>query len=216
MSDTLRLQYGRLPCPSPSPRTCSNSCPSTQWCHPAISSSVIPFSSHLQSFHQGLFQWISPHMRWPKCWSFSFSISPCNEYAGLISFRIDWLDLLAVQGTLESLFQHQSSKASVLWCSAFFMVQIWHPHMTTGKTITLTRWTFVSKVMPLIFNVLSSFVIAFLPRSKCLLISWLQSPSAVILEPKKIVSHWFHCFSIYLPWSNGIRCHDLSFLNVEF
>ena len=123
-------------------------------------------------------------MRWPKYWSFSLSISPSNELPGLISFRMDQLDLLAVQGTLKSL-QHNSSKASILWCSAFFTVQLSHPYMTTGETIALTRWTFVSKVMSLIFNMLSRLVITFLPRSKRLLISWLQSPSAVILEPKK-------------------------------
>ena len=133
------------------------------------------------------------HIRWPKYWSFSFSINPSNKYAGLISFRIDWLGLLAVQGTLKSLLQHHSSKASILMCSAFFIVQLSHPYMTTGKTIVLTRQTFVDKVMSLLFNMLSRLVITFLPRSKCLLISWLQSPSAVILEPKKRkVSHCFH------------------------
>ena len=125
------------------------------------------------------------HIRWPKYQSFSFTISPSSEYSELISFRMDWLDLLAVQGTLKSLFQHHSSKASVLWCSPFFIVQLSHPYMTTGKTIALTRWMFVSKVMSLLFNMLSSAVIAFLPRSKSLLISWLQSPSAVILKPPK-------------------------------
>ena len=125
------------------------------------------------------------HIRWSKYWCFSFSISPSNEYLGLISFRMDWLDLLAVQGTLKSLFQHQSSKASMLQCSAFFIVQISHPYMTTGKIIALTRRTFVGKVMSLLFNMLSRLVIAFLPRSKRLLISWLQSPSVVILEPQK-------------------------------
>ena len=120
------------------------------------------------------------HIRWPKYWSFSFGISPSNEYSVLISFRMDWLDLLAVQRTLKSLFQHQSSKASVLWCSAFIIVQLSHPYMTTGKTIALTRQTFVSKVISLLLNTLSRFVIAFLPRSNCLLISRLQSPSAVI------------------------------------
>ena len=154
-------------------------------------------------------------IRWPKYWSFSFSISLSSEYSGLISFRMDWLDLLAVQGTLKSLLQHHSSKASILQCSVFFIVQLSHPYMTTGKTIALTRWTFVGKVMSLLFSMLSRSVIAFLPRSKCLLISWLQSPSAVILEARKIVCHCFHCFSIYLPWSDGTRCHDLSFLNVE-
>ena len=125
-------------------------------------------------------------IRWPKYWSFSISISPSNEYSGLISFMVDWLDLLAVQGTLKSLLQHHNSKASILWHSAFFMVQLSHPYMTTGKPIALTMGTFVSKVMPLLFNVLSRFVIAFLPRSKHLLISWLQSPSGVILEPKSV------------------------------
>ena len=135
----------------------------------------------------------------PKYWSFGFSFSPSNEYSGLISFRMDWLDLLAVQGTLKSLLQHHSSKASILRRSAFFIVQHSHPYMTTGKTIALTRLTFVGKVMSLLFNMLSRLVITFLPRSKCLLISWLQSPSAVILEPKKIKSDTFHCFPIYFP-----------------
>ena len=127
-------------------------------------------------------------IRWPKYWSFSFNISPSNEYSGLISFRIDWLDLLAVQGTLKSPLQHHSSKASILQHSAFFIVQLSYPYMTTGKTIALTRWTFIGKVISLLFNMLSRSVIAFLPRSKCLLISWLQSPSAMILEPPKIKS----------------------------
>ena len=128
------------------------------------------------------------YIRWPKYWSFSFSISPSNEHPGLISFRMDWLDLLAVQGTLKSLLQHNSSKASVLQCSAFFTVQLSHPYMTTGKTITLTRQTFIGKVMSLLFNMLARLVITFLPRSRHLLISWLQSPSSVILEPQKIKS----------------------------
>ena len=123
------------------------------------------------------------HIRWPKYWSFSFNMSPSNEHSGLISFRMDWLDLLAVQGTLKSLLQHHSSKASILPCSAFSIVQLSYPYMITGKTISLTRRTFVIKVMPLLLNMLSRLVITFLPRSKCLLISWLQSPSAVILEP---------------------------------
>ena len=128
------------------------------------------------------------HIRWPKYWSFSFNISPSNEYSGLISFRMDWLDLLAVQGTPKSLPQHHSSKASILCCSVFFIVQLSHLYMATGKTIALTRWTFVGKVLSLLFNMLSRLVITFLPRSKCLLISWLQSPSAVILNPGKIKS----------------------------
>ena len=135
-------------------------------------------------------------IRWLNYWSLSFSIIPSNEYSGLISFRMDWLDLIAVQGTLKSLLQHHSSKASILQCSAFFIVHLSHPYMTIGKTIDLTRQTYVGIVMSLLFSMLFRFVIAFLPRSKCLLISWLQSPSAVILEPKRKVSH---CFPIYLP-----------------
>jgi len=127
-------------------------------------------------------------IRWSKYWSFSFSISPSNDCSGLISFRMDWLDLLAVQGTLKSFIQHHSSNTSILWCSAFYIVQLSHPYMTTGKAIALTVWTFVGKVMSLLFNTLSRFVIVFLPRSKCLLISWLQSLSTMILEPKKIKS----------------------------
>ena len=139
-------------------------------------------------------------MRWPKCWSFSFSIILSKEIPGMISFRMHWLDLLAVHGTLRSLLQHHSSKASILWCSAYFTVQLSHPYMTTGKTIALTRRTFVGKVKSLLFNMLPRFVITFLPRSKRLLISWLQSPSAVILEgppPKNKVCHCFHCLPIY-------------------
>ena len=142
--------------------------------------------------------------------------SPSNEHPGLISFRMDWLDLLAFQGTLKSLLQYHNSKASILQQSAFFIVQLSQTYMTTGKTIALTRWTFIDKVMSLIFNMLSRMVITFLPRRKRLLISWLQSPSAVILEPKKNkVWHCFHHLPIYFPWSDGTRCHDLSFLNVE-
>ena len=135
-------------------------------------------------------------IRWPKYWSFSFSISPSNEYSGLISFRMDWLDLLTVQGTLKSLLQHHSSKVPVLQCSAFFIFQISHPYMIPGKTTALTRRTFADKIMSLLFNMLSRLVITFLPRSKGLLISWLQLPSVVILEPRRIVSY---CFPIYLP-----------------
>ena len=143
---------------------------------------------------------LSLHIRRLKYWSFSFSISPSNEYSGLISSRMDWLDLLAVQETLKSLLQHHSSKVSILQHSVFFMVQLSHPCMTTGKTIALTIWTLVSKVMSLLFNILSRFNIASLPRSKPLLISWLQLPSAVILEPPKIKSGTVsHCFPIYLP-----------------
>ena len=136
-------------------------------------------------------------IRWPEYWSFSFNIRPSNKHPGLISFSMDWLDLLTVQGTLKSLLQHHSSKASVLQCSASFIVQLSHLYMTTGKTIALTRWTFAGKVMSLILNMLSRLVITFLPRSKHLLISWLQSPSAVIFKPRNKVRHCFHCFSIY-------------------
>ena len=143
------------------------------------------------------------HIRWPKYWSFIFSISPSNECSGLISFRMNWLGPWAAQGTVKHLLQHHISKTSILWRSAFFTVQLSHPYMTTGKTIALTRQTFVGKVMSLLFNMLSRFLITFLQRSKHLLISCLQSPSVVILEPPKIVCHYFHCFPIYVPWSDG-------------
>ena len=151
--------------------------------HPLSSPSPPAFNL---SQYQSLFQRVSLHIRWPKYWS--FSISPSNEYSEVISFRIDWLDLLPIQGTLKCLIQHHSSKTSVFQCSPFFIVQLSHPYMTTGKTIALTRWTFVDRVLSLLFNMLSRLVITFLPRSKHLLISWLQSPSAVILEPPKIKS----------------------------
>ena len=168
-----------------------------QTSHPLSSPSPPAFNlSSIRVFSNELVR----HIRWPKYWSFSFSISPSNECSGLISFRMDWFDLLAVEGTLKSLLQHHSSKASVLWHSAFFLVQLSHPYMTTGKTIALTRRTFVGKVMSLLFNTLTSLVIAFLSRSKRLLISWLQSPSSVILgAPQNKVCHCFHCFPIYLP-----------------
>ena len=148
-------------------------------CHPLLLLPPIPPNIRVFSNESTL------HMRWPKYWSFSFSISPSKEHPGLISFRMDCLDLLAVRGTRKSILQHHSSKTSILWCSAFFTVQLSHPYMTTGKTIALTRWTFVGKVIPPLFNMLSRLVITFPSRSKCLLISWLQSPSAVILEAKK-------------------------------
>ena len=154
------------------------------WVSDAIQPSH-PLSSPSPAFNlsqpQGLFKW-ALHIRWPKYWSFSFNISTSNEHSGQISFRMDWFDLLAVQGTLKSLLQHYSSKRSILQCSAFFIIQLSHPYMTTGKTIALTRWTFVAKVTSLLFNMLSRLVITFLPRSKHLFISWLQSPSAVILD----------------------------------
>ena len=193
MSDSLwphESQHARPPCPSPTPGLYPNPCPSSQWCHSAISFSVIPFSScppippsiRVFSNESAL------RMRWPKDWSFSSSISPSYEHPGLISFRMDWLDLLAAYGTLKSLLQHHSSKASILRHSPFFTVQLSHPYMTIGKTIALTRQTFVGKVMSLLFNMLSRLVITFLPRSKCLLVSWLQLPSAMSLEPQKIKS----------------------------
>ena len=154
-------------------------------CHPLLLLPPIPPSIRVFSNESTL------HMKWPKYCSFSFSISPSNEHPALISFRMDWLDLLAVQGTLKSLLQHHSSKASILRCSAFFVVELSHPYMTIGKTIALTSWAFVGKGMSLLFNMLSMLVITFLPRSKHLLISWLRSPSAVILEPRKIKSATF-------------------------
>ena len=151
-------QYARPPCPSPTPGIHPNSCPSSRWCHPAVSSSVVlllpPTPPSIRVFSNES----TPCMRWPKYWSFSFSISPSNEYPWLISFRMDWLDLVAVQGALKSLLQHHTSKASILWCSAFFTVQLSHPHMTTGKTIALTRWTYVSKVVSLLLNMLSNLL----------------------------------------------------------
>ena len=218
VSDSLwphGLQHARSCCLSPTPGVYSNSYPLSWWCHPTISSSVVPFPSCLQSFPaSGSFpmsQLFTSGTQ--KYWSFSFNISPSNEHPGLISFRIDWLDLPAVQGTLKSLLQHHSSKASILQCSAFFIVQLSHPYRTTGKTIVLTSRTFVGKVMSLLFNRLSRLVITFLPRSKHLLMSCLQLPSAVILEPPP--NKVCHCFHIYLPWSDGTECHDLCFLNVE-
>ena len=188
VSDSLQpheSQHARPPCPTPTPVVYWDSRPSSQWCHPAISSSVVPFSSCPQSLsqHQSLFQWVNSSHEVAKVLEFQLCIIPSKEIPELISFTMDWLDLLAVQGTLKSLIQHHSSKASVLLHSAFFIVQLSHPYMTTGKTIALTRCTFVDKVMSLLFNMLSRLVITFLPRSKHLLISWLQSPSAVILEP---------------------------------
>ena len=183
------LQHAWPPCPSPTPGVYPNSC---HWVGNAIQpshplSSPSPLALNL-SQHQALFKWVSSSHPVTKYWSFSFSISPSNEHPGLISFRMDRLDLLAVQGTLKSLLQYHSSKASILQCSAFFIVQLSYPYMTTGKTIALTKWNFVGKVMSLLFNMLSRLVITFLPRSKHLLVSWQQSLSAVILEPPKIKS----------------------------
>ena len=200
------LEHARLLCPSLSPWVSPNSCPLNQWCHPTIPSSVIPFPSCPQSFSgSGSFKMNQFAWGGYKYWIFSFSISPSNEYSGLISFRIDWFNLLEVQGSLKTLLQHHSSKISILWHSAFFAVQLAHSYMTTGKTIALIIWTFVGKVISLLFNMLSSLVIAFLPRSKRLLISWLQSPSAVILETKKVKS-----LTVYIV-SPSI-CHELMVL----
>ena len=164
---THGLQHARLPCPSPSLWICSNSCPSDQWCHQTISFSVMPFSYYPQSFPEsGAFPVSWLFIRWPKDSNSSFSISPSSEYSVLISFRIDWFDLLAVQGTLTNLLQYHSSKATILWLSAFLMVQLSHPYVTTGKTIALTRWTLVVKVRYVLCNMLSRFVIAFLLRNK--------------------------------------------------
>ena len=217
---TLRphgLQHPRLPYPSLSLGVCSNSCPFSWWCHPTISSSVVPFSSCPPSSPASVFSNELPLcIRWPKHWTFSFNSHHSNEYSELISFRMDWLDLLSVQGTLKSLLQHHSLKASLLWCSVFFMVQLSDPYMTTGKTIALTIWTFVGKVMSLLCNMLSRFGTAFLPRSKCLLTSWLQSPSSVILEPKKIkyatVSNFSHLFAM----NDGTDARILVFWMLSF
>ena len=191
--------HARPPCPTPTPRACSNSCPLTQWCHPTISSFIVPFSSCPQSFPaSGSFQMTQLFASsGQSIGSFSFNIRPSNEHPGLISFRMDWMDLLAVQGTLKSLLQHHSSKAAILQCSNFFIVQLSHPYMTTGKTIALTKWTFAGKVMSLFFNMLSRLVIIFLPKSKHLLISWLQS------RPLK---HWSYLCFILSGKTNTKNC----------
>ena len=214
MSDSLRPhepQHARPPCASPTSRVHPNPCPLSRWSNPTISSSVVPFFSCPQSFPaSGSFQMSQLFASGCQSTGVSTSASgpPMNTQ--------DWLDLLAVQGTLRSLLQHHSSKASTLRRSACFIVQLSHPYIITGKTIALTRRTFVGKVMSLLLKMLSRLVITFLPRRKRLLISWLQSPSAVILElPKNKVSHYCHCFSIYSSWSDGTGCHDLSFLNVD-
>ena len=212
MSNSLgphESQHARPPCPSKTPGVHSDSCPLSQWCHPTIPSFVNPLLL-LPSIFPSIRVFSNESVlciRWPKYWSFSFSIIPSKEIPGLISFRMDWLDPIAVQGTLKSLLQHYNLKALIRWCSAFSMVPLSHPYMTTGKTIPLTRWTFVSQVMCLFSKTLFMFVIAFLPRSKCLLISWQQSLSAVILEPKKIKSatvspHLFAIWSYQLPYIN--------------
>ena len=206
----LGLQHARLSCSSQTPGACLNSYPSSQWCHPTISSSASPLLL-LPSIFPSIRVFSNEstlHIRWPKCWSFSFNINSYNEYSGLISFRIDWFDL-AARGTLKSLLQHHSSKTSILLCSAFFIVQLSHPYMTAGKTVALTRQAFVGKVMSLLFNMFSRFVIAFFLRSKCLLILWLQLPSAVIFEPPKIKSV---TVSIVSP----SICHEVMGLDTMF
>ena len=188
MSDSSwpqELQHARTPCPSPTPWVHPNSCPLSWWCHPTISSYVIPFSSCLHSFPEsGLFKWVSSSHQVAKVLEFQLQHQSFQWTlrTDLLSDGLVWSS--CIQGTLKSLLQHHSSNASILQCSALFMIQLSHPYMTTGKTIALTRWTFVSKVMSLLFNMLSRFAMAFLPRSKHLLISWLQSSSVVILEPK--------------------------------
>ena len=234
MSDSLRpheSQHARPPCPSPTPRVYSNSCPSSQWCHPAISSSIVPLSSCPQSLPASgsfpmskLFTWGGQSIGV----SASASVLPVNTQDWSPLGWTGWI-FLWVQGTLKSLLQHHSSEASILRCSALFTVQLSHPYMTTGKTIALNRWTFVGKVMSLLLNMLSRLVITFLPRSKCLLISWLRDFGVILFfylfvclfvfcsdfgAQKNKVIHCFHCFPIYFPWSDGTRCHNLSFLNV--
>ena len=195
MSDSLRpheLQHARPPCPSPTPGDYSNSCPLNQPSHPlsllllpSIFPSIMVFSNKS-----------ALHIRWPKYWSFSFSISPSNEYSGLISFRMDWLDLLAVQVTLKSLLQHHSSEASILWCSVFFIVSLSRPYMTTGKTTSLIRQTFVGKVMSQLFNKLSRLVITFLPRSKCLNF---MAAVTICSDFEALKNTVCHCFPIFVP-----------------
>ena len=219
MSDSLQphgLKHARPPCPSSTPGVYPNSCLLSRWCHPDFSSRhpllllpPVPPSIRVFSNESVL------HIRWPKYCSFSFSISPSNEYSGLISFRIDRLDLLAGQGTLKSLLQHHSSKASILWCSAFFIVQLSHPYLTTGKNIALTRWTFVGKIMSLLYKMLSRLVIAFIPRSKCLNFMAAVTICSDFGAPKIKVCQCFYCFPFYLQWSDRTECHDLSFLSFK-
>ena len=221
MSDSLlphESQHARLPCPSPSPRDCSNSCPLSRWCHPTILSSVVPSSSCLQSFPaSGSFpmSWFFTSSDQSIGVSASASVLPINTQDW---FPFGWTGWISLQSKgVSGVFYDTTVQKHHFQGSAFLIVQLWHPHMTTGKTIALTIWTSVGKVMSLLLNMLSRLVITFLPRSMGLLISWLQSPSAVILEPQNIKSDTisFHCFPIYFLWSDGTGCHDLSFLNVE-
>ena len=222
VSDSLwchEKQHTRLPCPSRTPGVYPNSCPLSRWCHLTVSSSHLLLLPSIFPNIRVFSSESALHIRWLNYWSFSFNISPSNEYSGLSSLRMDWLDLLAVQGTLKSLLQHHTSKASILLCSAFFIVQLSHPYMTTAKTTALTRRTFIDKVMSLLFNMLSSLVITFLPRSKHLLISWLHSPSAVILESKKIKSATispFICHEVMGPNAMILVFLMLSFFTLLF
>ena len=184
----------------------------TQPSHPLSSPSPTHF---ILSQHQGLLQWVSSSHQVAKYWSFSFTVSPSYQYSVLISFRMDWLDLISVQGTHKSLLHHHRSKASILWCSAFFIVHLSHPYMTTGKIMALTIYTFVSKVMSLLFHTLSKFVIAFLPRSSCLLISCCSHRPRWFRAQGDEICHCFHLFAFYLPWSDGAGFHDLSLFNIE-
>ena len=210
MSDSFPphgLQHTRLPCPSPTPRACSNSCPSSQGCQTSSSPPAFNLSNH-----RGLFQRVSSLYQLAKVLELQLQHQSFQWI-----FRIDWFDFLAVPGTLKSLLQHHSSKASILQHSAFFMVQLSHPYKTIGKTRALSRWTFVNKVMSLLFNTLSRLLIVFSSKDQGLLILW----AAVTIcsdfgAPQNKVYHCFHWFPVYLPWSDGTRCHDLGFLNVEF
>ena len=218
VSDSLWLhepQHARPPCPSPTPRVHPNLCPLSRCCHPTISSSVVPFSSCPQSLPAPEAFPMSQLFTWGGQRTGASALASFLPKNTQDSSPLEWTDLLAVQGTLKSLLQHHSSKASILRCSAF-TVQLSHPYMTTGKTTALTRWTFVGKVMSLLFNMLSMLVIAFLPRSKHLLISMAAVPicSDFGAQENKLC-HCFHCFPIYFPWSDGTGCHDLRFLNVE-
>ena len=209
------LQHTRLPCPSPTPGACWNSCPSSQWCHPTISSSVILFSSCFQPFTASesfpMSQFFPSNGR-----SIEASAPVLPVYSGLISFRIDWFNLLALQGTLKSLLQYHCSKASILWHSAFFIVQLSHSYMTTRKTIALTIYTFVGNVMSLLFNTLSRFITDFLPRSNCLNFMTIVTVHSDFGAQENEICHCFYFFPFYLPWSDGTRCHDLNDLNVKF
>ena len=209
------MLQARPSCSSSSPGVCPSSYPFHRWFHSTISSLCCPLLHSVFSSIKFFSNELAVHIRWPKYWS--FSSSPSNEFSGLISFKIDCFDLLVVQGTLKSLLQYHSSKASIVWCSAFFIVQLSQLYVTNGKTVALTIWTFVGKITPLLFNTLSRFVIDFLPRNNCLLISWFQSPSSVILEPKKRKSVTASTFFISICHEvMGLDAMILAFFNIEF